>query len=85
MKDNLAVKGIDEQPEKYVHGRKPRRIIPIYCKGIGPFHAHKEQKWGVWKRYREQSHADQAFETITKTGYMKEYFEFSLTNPDESL
>lgn len=84
MKNNLAIKGIVEEP-KHIPGRKARRVIPIYCKGIGPFHSGRDQKWSVWKRYREQEHAQQAFDTITKTGYMKEYFEFSLTNPDESL
>lgn len=82
MKNNLAIKGIVEET-KHIPGRKARRVIPIYCKGIGQFAGPKTSQWHVWKRYREQEHAKQAFDTITKTGYMKEYYEFSLTNPDE--
>ena len=82
MRDNLAVHGIpDDEPKPVAHGRKPRRIIPIYCRAIK---TDGKSSWRVWKRYRTQDHANQAFTTICKNSWWQDFYEFSLTNPEEN-
>jgi hypothetical protein len=74
------VHGIDPEPERKIPGRKPKKMVPIWCR----FRRHNEtgwHEWRVWRRYQNSDIAKQAFK-ILKNKH-EPFMEFSLTEPKE--